>query len=453
MTRADQEAEELVGSSVGAKYRIDRLLGRGGMGAVYEATNVEIGKRVALKFLEREAARDADAVTRFQREAQAASAVESAHIVQIFDSGRTAEGRPYLVMELLKGEDLRQRLRRRGRLGVAETVHIASQVARALARAHQAGIVHRDLKPDNVFLADRDDDSMFVKLVDFGISKIAQSAATVDTLTRRGTVLGTAYYMSPEQAQAFADIDGRADLWSLGAILYECLSGHAPHTGTTYESVLVKICTKDAAKVTSVAPDVPERIGAIVDQLLARNRDERPGSAEDLLEALVVAAPDLVPSGPISAARRTPSSSDLTRPLAGVATESGTAVQTSSKDPARARAVVAAVVAALGTFALTAFLMARARPVPDPRAVAPTPVPAAVQRAPVVRPPAAPALASVSPSSPAIDAGARAAARESPRAASPGALRGGSPRASKPPAAAVQKKGVVSGLQLDTSGP
>ena len=168
------------------------------MGAVYRATHTAIGKRVALKFLDHNAARDSDSVTRFQREAEAASAVESAHIVQIFDSGTGPGGRPYLVMELLNGEDLRARLRREGRVPLAEVVHIAGQVLRALGRAHAAGIVHRDLKPDNVFLCQRDDDPMFVKIVDFGISKVASRTATANTLTQRGTVLGTAFYMSPE---------------------------------------------------------------------------------------------------------------------------------------------------------------------------------------------------------------------------------------------------------------
>src|SRR5262249_2345455 len=143
--------------------------------------------------------------------------VESAHIVHIFDSGTTDDGRPFLVMELLTGEDLRSVLKREGRAPLEDVVHVMGQVLRALARAHAAGIIHRDLKPDNIFLCRRDDDPMFVKIVDFGISKITRRMATADTLTRRGSVLGTAFYMSPEQAQAFPDIDGRTDLYSAGA--------------------------------------------------------------------------------------------------------------------------------------------------------------------------------------------------------------------------------------------
>src|SRR5687768_7146237 len=165
-----------LGMIVAGKYRVERLLGRGGMGAVYQATHMGIGKRVALKFLERDAARDLSAAARFQREAEAASRVESAHIVQIFDSGTSAEGLPFLVMELLQGEDLRARLRRYGQLPLKDVLHIAAQVLRGLSRAHEAQIVHRDLKPDNIFLCQRDDDDMFVKIVDFGISKVVHSA-------------------------------------------------------------------------------------------------------------------------------------------------------------------------------------------------------------------------------------------------------------------------------------
>jgi serine/threonine-protein kinase len=164
--QGDTESEllALVGATVAGKYRIDRLIGQGGMGAVFQATNLAIGKRVALKFLGREAAQDREAWQRFKREAEAAGAAESAHSVQIFDSGTTEAGVPFLVMELLVGEDLRARLRREERLPAEEALRITAQVLRGLVHAHHAGIVHRDLKPDNVFLCARDDDPAFVKI-------------------------------------------------------------------------------------------------------------------------------------------------------------------------------------------------------------------------------------------------------------------------------------------------
>lgn len=287
------ELDPRVGAVVAGKYRIERLLGRGGMGAVYQATHLAIGKRVALKFLERDVARDRDAALRFQREAEAASSVESAHIVQIFDSGTSDDGLPFLVMELLQGEDLRARLKREGRLELPDVVHIAAQVLRGLSRAHDAHIVHRDLKPDNIFLCSRDDDPMFVKIVDFGISKIVRGTPA-DTLTRRGTVLGTAFYMSPEQAQAFRDVDGRADLYSLGAILYEALAGRPPHTGNAYEAVLISICTNDAPDIRVHAPLVPAAVASVIAKALSRDRDLRFQTALDFYDALADAVPDLL---------------------------------------------------------------------------------------------------------------------------------------------------------------
>ena len=274
------------------KYEIVRVIGRGGMGTVYEALNTTIGKRVAVKFIDAELARNKDAVARFHREAQAASAVESAHIVDIFDSGFTEEDVPFIVMELLRGEDLGHRIKRCGRLELEEALYVTAQILRGLHRAHEAGIVHRDLKPDNIFLVDRDDDPNFVKILDFGISKVQRGGdVPAHTLTRQGTVLGTPFYMSPEQAQALPDIDGRADLWSIGAILYECLTGHPPHSGNSYEQVIVNICMKDAADVRVENPGVSEPVALVIAKALARDRAERFGSARDLLDALITSAP------------------------------------------------------------------------------------------------------------------------------------------------------------------
>jgi serine/threonine-protein kinase len=272
------------------KYEIVRVIGRGGMGTVYEALNTTIGKRVAMKFVDAETAQSKDAVARFQREAEAASAVESAHIVEIFDSGVGDDGIPYIVMELLRGEDLGHRIKRCGRLEIGEAVHVVAQILRGLHRAHEAGIVHRDLKPDNIFLVDRDDDQSFAKILDFGISKVQrQNGAPVHTLTRQGTVLGTPFYMSPEQAQALPDIDGRTDLWSVGAILYECLTGRPPYSGTSYEQVIVNICMHDAEDVRTHNPGVSEAIAHVIRKLLARDRLERFGTAREVLEALKLA--------------------------------------------------------------------------------------------------------------------------------------------------------------------
>lgn len=289
-SRAAREA--LVGKTIAGKYVLRALIGHGGMGAVYEAENTGIGKRVAVKFIDAEFATDEKVVARFAREARAMSAIESAHIVSIFDAG-TEDGRPYLVMELLRGEDLGERLRRQGRIPQKEAMHIIAQVLKGLARAHAAGIVHRDLKPDNVFIVKHDTDPMFAKIVDFGISKIDRPKASTHplALTGRGTVLGTPFYMSPEQAQASSEVDGRSDLYSAGAILFECLTGRPPHTGESYEQVILSICMTDAPTVRDYEPTVPAQVSAFVARSLARDRNQRFKTAERMLAALHDVAP------------------------------------------------------------------------------------------------------------------------------------------------------------------
>ena len=416
----DSELRALVGTTVAGKYRVDRMIGRGGMGAVFQAANLAIGKRVALKFLDHEAARNGEACQRFQREAEAAGMAESAHIVQIFDSGVTDSGLPFLVMELLTGEDLRARLRREGRLSVPSALRIVSQVLRALLCAHEAGIVHRDLKPDNVFLCARDDDPSFVKIVDFGISKDARARAA-DTLTRRGTVLGTAFYMSPEQAQSFADIDGRTDLFSVGAILFEMLTGKPPHVAPTYEAVLIAICTHDAADVRTLAPEVPPAVAALVKRALERERERRFQSAREFSTAVSALEGTLAHD---RSAWATPASNSTPAPALPKRKRYGT--------------LVAGIIACLAGFTLTAYFVVHnnepALASVSQEATRPAPVAAtsvvSVATAPVVSP---------------LNSAANAAPTLPTRAPSAGNPR--RPVAPKPSAH------VASGLQLSTKEP
>lgn len=290
--RARAVREALVGKSIAGRYVLRALVGHGGMGAVYEAEHLGLGKRVAIKFIDQEFATDERVVARFAREARAMSSIESAHIVTVFDAG-SEDGRPYLVMELLRGEDLGQRLRRTRTVPLPEAMHIVAQVLKGLAKAHAAGIVHRDLKPDNVFLVRSDTDPLFAKIVDFGVSKIERPRDKTSplALTGRGTVLGTPFYMCPEQAQAMPDIDARADIYSVGAILFECLSGRPPHTGETYEQIILSICMRDAPDLRAIDPSLPAEVAAFVGRALSRDRVERFPSAERMLAALHELAP------------------------------------------------------------------------------------------------------------------------------------------------------------------
>jgi eukaryotic-like serine/threonine-protein kinase len=277
---------------VDGRYRVERLIGKGGVGVVYEATRLATGERVAIKLVHVQYANDDGVVSRFAREAKAASAVDNPHIVRVLDSG-THEGRPFLVIELLLGEDLGARLRRTQRLSERETVHVILQLLYGLMGAHAAGIVHRDLKPDNVFLVDRANDTAFVKIVDFGTSKIIPLLGHTAplALTHRGVVVGTPLYMSPEQAEAKTDVDERSDLYSAGAIAFECLTGRPPHVGESDQLVLGSIRSTKAPKVRSIEPTLPEGLGAFVDKALARAKSDRFASARQMFEALAALAP------------------------------------------------------------------------------------------------------------------------------------------------------------------
>jgi serine/threonine protein kinase len=268
------------------KYRLMRLLGRGGMGSVFEAERIADGARFALKRIEQQAARDEVVMARFAREVRAASAAESEHIVRVVDVGDDA-GCPFLVMEYLEGEDLGARLRRVSRLAAAEAVSWATEVLSGLEQAHAKGVVHRDLKPDNVFLAEVLGRGPCVKIVDFGMSKIQPLGATTPlSLTLKGTAIGTPLYMSPEQASARADVDARSDLYSVGAILFECLTGRPPHVGESDDAILTAIRTTRAPPIRDVLSSVSSPLAEVIDRALAFEREERFGSAREMREAL-----------------------------------------------------------------------------------------------------------------------------------------------------------------------
>src|SRR5450432_1905510 len=284
------------GEVLDGKYRVEHLLGEGGMGAVARATHILRRAPVALKFMSGAVLSLPGAVERFVNEGVAASQIDSDHVVKVFDVGRLPSGAPYLVMELLEGCDLGQLLEREGpRLPVARAVHFTIQALRALQTAHVAGIVHRDMKPSNCFVIDKDGEPDFVKLVDFGISKVrAAEDGQGAHLTRTNSALGTPLYMSPEQARSPRDVDHRTDLYSVGAILYEMLSGRTPYTADSgeYTEILFKIFTTEPEPLSRIRPDLPEALVAVVHRALQRDLDARFASAVDMAEALVPFADD-----------------------------------------------------------------------------------------------------------------------------------------------------------------
>ncbi len=293
------DADPWIGRILGGRYAVESVLGRGGMGVVYEARHVSLQRKVAVKVLRPDLSRDPEALRRFEREALAAAAIGNAHIVDVIDFGYGAEGEAYLVMERLEGEALSALLRREAPLPEGRALNILRQVAEALGAAHGKGIVHRDLKSDNVFLVRRDGQD-FVKVVDFGISKVHEDADGRAPITRDGVILGTPRYMAPEQCTDGAEADHRVDLYALGCILFEMLTGTVPFVGRTAVEVLYKQVHADPPRLRALRPGAMPELEAAVERLLAKSPADRFPDAEALLAALPEPAPPSVPSGPES---------------------------------------------------------------------------------------------------------------------------------------------------------
>jgi serine/threonine protein kinase len=268
-----------IGQVLGEKYRLVRLIGEGGMGAVYEALHLVVKRRFAVKLLRPERANSADVVARFRREAEAAGALESEHIVAVTDFGESTDGAPYLVMEYLLGESVGSLLAREGPLPVPRAVSIVLQICRGLEVAHAAEIVHRDLKPDNLFVVRRTDGSDLVKILDFGIAKLR--SAPSESVTRTGSALGTPFYMAPEQARGEKSVDRRADVYALGVILYELLSAEKPHPGESYNAILAHILTLPPTPLGAIRRDLPEPLVEAVHGALAFDAKDRPQTASE----------------------------------------------------------------------------------------------------------------------------------------------------------------------------
>ncbi len=272
------------GRVIASKYCLLYEIGRGGMGSVWVAEHLTLRTKIAVKLIDPALGANAQAVSRFEREARAAALLRSPHVVQVLDFGVDA-GSPYLAMELLDGESLAARLARQVRLSRKDVLTLMNELGRAVTRAHNQGFVHRDLKPDNIFLVD-EGQGFFVKVLDFGIAKALRPTPTLadNHLTLSGALLGTPRHMSPEQAEGRA-VDHRSDLWSMGVIAFECLTGREPFNGDSIPAILRAICF-DPIVVPSRVASVPDGFDAWFARAMARNPDERFQSASELVESL-----------------------------------------------------------------------------------------------------------------------------------------------------------------------
>jgi serine/threonine protein kinase len=300
--RVRTEYDKLVGETLDGRYFVQRKIGEGGMGVVFAVRHAVIERPLAIKVLKREVMRDDATIRRFVQEARAASRIGHPNIVDVTDFGKTAEGLTYQVMEWIDGETLSHTIRHQAPFGLVRVIRIAAQIARALGVAHDKGIVHRDLKPENVFLVDRDNRPDFVKIVDFGIAKVAplpgEAAPNQPRLTKAGSVFGTPEYMAPEQAAGRGDTDGRVDIYALGIITYEMLTGTVPHKGDSMVRTLAMQMLDPIVPPSQARPDleISPAAEAVVMKALAKKRDQRYQTMGELLAALDALAKTALPA-------------------------------------------------------------------------------------------------------------------------------------------------------------
>jgi serine/threonine-protein kinase len=274
------------GDVLAGKYRVERVLGAGGMGVVVAALHLELDERVAVKFLLPEIGDNANAAARFMREARAAARIKSEYVARVIDVGRLETGAPYMVMEYLEGHDLAA-LVATAPLSIEDAADYVIQACHAMAEAHAAGIVHRDLKPANLFLAQRPDGSRAIKVLDFGISKSATGDMADASLTKTSTMMGSPYYMSPEQMRSARDVDHRTDVWSLGVILFELLAGKPPFQGESLPELLTSIMTDSPPSLVALRPEVPTALEQVVLLCLQKARETRLQDVGELTRALL----------------------------------------------------------------------------------------------------------------------------------------------------------------------
>jgi serine/threonine-protein kinase len=294
MSSAVGEVSVRPGDILAGKYRVERVLGSGGMGVVVSAHHMQLDERVAIKFLLPEALKNAEAVARFDREARAVAKIKSEHVARVIDVGQLDTGAPYIVMEYLDGGDLAAWLTQRGAMSVEQAVEFVLQACEAIAEAHALGIVHRDLKPANLFCILRADGLLSVKVLDFGISKATGVAASSPNMamTRTQSIIGSPLYMSPEQMQSSKAVDTRADIWGLGVILFELLARRVPFEGETIPELAIKIVSAPTPSLRAIRPDIPDALDQVIRRCLEKDREKRFHDVGEFARAVGGMAPE-----------------------------------------------------------------------------------------------------------------------------------------------------------------
>lgn len=377
------------GDILAEKYRVDQVLGAGGMGVVVAAHHIDLDEKVAIKFLLPETLGNQEAVARFAREARSAVKIKSEHVAKVTDVGKLPNGAPYMVMEYLEGSDLSKWLQQNGALPVDQAVDFVLQACEAIAEAHTLGIVHRDLKPANLFVIRRPDGGLSVKVLDFGISKTTGLSASGSSMTRTSAVMGSPLYMSPEQMQSSRDADARSDIWSLGVILYELLTADLPFVADTMPELVARILSAPPIALRNKRPDVPDGLEAAILKCLDKDRGRRLQTVGELAAALAPFAPKrarvsieriagiMKAAGFSATALAAPPSSDPVAPSVGAGTEAswGRTASTSGRSK-----TFLGILAAISLAGAGAFLLLRggsAEKADEPHAVESAPAQAA----------------------------------------------------------------------------
>jgi serine/threonine protein kinase len=437
------------GDVLAGKYRVERVLGRGGMGVVVAAHHIQLEEKVALKFLLPEALGNAEAVGRFIREARAAVRIKSEHVARVSDVGTLPDGAPYMVMEYLEGGDLAAWLQQRGPLPLEQAVEFVLQACVAVADAHALGIVHRDLKPANLFCVRRTDGQLSIKVLDFGISKLTDASGPGMAMTKTSALMGSPLYMSPEQMRSSRDVDPRADIWALGIILFELMTGRATFLAESVTELAIKVAAEPPPPLRSFRPDAPPGLEAVILKCLEKDRAARYRNVGELALALLPFAPKrakasverisgiIQAAGLSASALSVPSSPPVAHMEATAVSGGSLSIGRTTTGVSRSKAstigggVVALVVAGA---AATFFLMSR-KPLEKQEAQAAAGAPALLAPSTVPGPAVAPVVAPVAPVVEPTPVAAAKTAEPPPAPVTPGHSPAASPPRSMEPVA------------------